>query len=254
MTAAAELAALPLSEVEADTLATHEATIRAGLDTFVQVGTALAAIRDDRLYRTTHGTFEDYCAERWSLARSRAYQLIDAAAVTDLVSTMVDTPAPSSERQARPLTKLRDEPEAIRSAWSRAVESAPRDDQGAPKVTAALVESAVRDELAARRDQIQAVKQQAEQDQAEVAEFNAATAHLVPQAERERPWSLAAIAVSRAVEHLPLDTDPDELASNVPDHSAYRLDALDDRVMAWLVRLFSAHHVPNCTACPGGHP
>jgi hypothetical protein len=42
-----------------------EEKIERGLKTFIEVGTALREIRDKRLCRQTHGTFEDYCRERW---------------------------------------------------------------------------------------------------------------------------------------------------------------------------------------------
>lgn len=63
---------------------------------------------------------------------------------------------PRTKRQVRPLTRFRDQPDRARAAWTRAVETAPRDDHDRPKVTAALVQDAVRDELAARRDEIAA--------------------------------------------------------------------------------------------------
>ena len=42
-------------------LAELELVIERGLKTFVEVGAALLGIRDGRLYRETHATFEDYC-------------------------------------------------------------------------------------------------------------------------------------------------------------------------------------------------
>ena len=58
-----------LTPIESDRLALEESTIDRGLKTFVAVGNALAAIRDKRLYRQTHGTFEAYCEQRWNLAK-----------------------------------------------------------------------------------------------------------------------------------------------------------------------------------------
>lgn len=124
-----------LTTTEAQELAQHEQTIERGLTTFVDVGLALLAIRDARLYRLEHDTFEDYCRERWGMARQRAHQLIEAAQVAENVSTIVDT-RPANEAQARPLAQL--EPEQQREAWALAVETAP-----AGKVTAALVQQAV---------------------------------------------------------------------------------------------------------------
>jgi len=86
-------------------LAELETVIDRGLTSFREVGEALTEVRDSGLYRHGHGTFEEYCAERWQLSRPRVYQLIDAVSV---VSTMVDTglPAPTNERQARELARV----------------------------------------------------------------------------------------------------------------------------------------------------
>jgi hypothetical protein len=95
----------PLTHTEAAELAEHEQVIEHGLKTFIEVGNALAAIRESRLYRTVHDTFEDYCRERWGFNDRRASQLITAAG---LVSTIVETglPAPANEGQARALTSV----------------------------------------------------------------------------------------------------------------------------------------------------
>ena len=53
-----------LSQPEGERLAQCEATIRRGLHTFVEVGQALAEIRDSRLYRATHETFATYLDDR----------------------------------------------------------------------------------------------------------------------------------------------------------------------------------------------
>lgn len=98
-----------LTESEADRLSELEQVVAAGIATFKEVGDALASIRDERLYRRTHGTFADYCCERWDLGRSRAYQLIDAAHVVGAVaavSTNVGTPPIENEAQARAITPV----------------------------------------------------------------------------------------------------------------------------------------------------
>ena len=98
-----------------------EETIRQGLNTFVDVGNALLEIRDKRLYRQEHSTFEEYCREQWSFTKQRAYQLMDAATVVDTIqkSTIVDF-FPKTETQARPLTSL--EPKEQVEAWKRVKE------------------------------------------------------------------------------------------------------------------------------------
>ena len=57
------------SVVIADRLAECEAVIERGQQTFIEVGQALMEIRDSRLYRETHATFEAYCNERWGWTR-----------------------------------------------------------------------------------------------------------------------------------------------------------------------------------------
>lgn len=47
-----------------------EETIERGLHTFHEVGAALLVVRDKRLYRKSHRTFEEYCRERWGMANS----------------------------------------------------------------------------------------------------------------------------------------------------------------------------------------
>lgn len=90
--------------------------IERGLTTFVEVGAALLRIREERLYRATHGSFEDYCRERWGWGRAHAYRLMDAAAVVQDLSPIGDTPLPRNEAQARELARLPD-PESRRLVW-----------------------------------------------------------------------------------------------------------------------------------------
>lgn len=130
----------PLTTSEQCELVLAEDKIRAGLDSFIQVGEALARVRDGRLYRETHATFASYCEEKWGLSRRHAYQLIDASEVVENLSAMAHTgiQIPTNERQARPLARL--DPEQQQEAWERAVETAPNG-----KVTARHVESVVRE-------------------------------------------------------------------------------------------------------------
>lgn len=102
-----------MSELVETRLAELEQTIERGLATFIEVGQALLEIRDSRLYRESHGTFEDYCRERWGFSRQRGHQLIEAAEV----STVVDV---ANEAQARELAPLKDNPDQMAEAWSEA--------------------------------------------------------------------------------------------------------------------------------------
>ena len=132
-----------LSVTERARLENHEETISTGLKYFASVGRALREIRDMRLYRVTHPTFEDYCQDRWDIERAHAYRLISAAGVIERLSPIGDI-QPRSESQARPLTKL--PPDEQASAWKEAVASAPVIN-GTPRITAAHVAEVVNNRL-----------------------------------------------------------------------------------------------------------
>lgn len=130
-----------LSLEEVDELQRCEQIVERGLKTFFEVGIALMRVRDLRLYRADHATFQDYCVSRWGMDRTYAHRLMDAATVRQNLLPIGNTSLPDNEAQARPLTKLKD-PEEQRKAWERAVTTA------AGRVTAAHVETIVREMLA----------------------------------------------------------------------------------------------------------
>lgn len=136
-------AAAILTTKEASDLALHEKTIRQGLSTFYEVGSALLAIRDGRLYRASHKRFEDYCQEQWNMTRMRAAQLIEAAEAAADVKHVLQKP--ENSRQASALAKAPKEKRA--DVWEKVVGSAPLDN-GKPKITAKHVEKVVAEELA----------------------------------------------------------------------------------------------------------
>lgn len=126
-----------LTVVEQIELEQLEVTISNGLQTFVEVGGALMRIRDERLYRLSHATFEDYCQQRWGMNRGHANRLIAAASVVGSLDPIGSISSmPTSESQVRPLTVL--QPDQRREAWQQAVDTAPNG-----KVTAAHVEAVV---------------------------------------------------------------------------------------------------------------
>lgn len=134
----------PLSSPEAARLTELETVVGRGLDTFVGVGTALAEIRDSRLYRQVAGTFEDYCRERWNLSKRYAYDLIGSAETACAIAhTDPDLPPVKNEGQARELAKV--EPEKRAEVWSKA-----NQDTGG-KPTAAAVKKAAGAKVPAQR-------------------------------------------------------------------------------------------------------
>lgn len=110
---------LQLSVIEQNELERCEVVIKQGLETFIEVGTALMTIRDKRLYRANHATFEDYCRGVWGMARNYANKMIAAAQVVQNLE--LGTIVPTTESQARPLAGL--EPEVQRAAWVEVVET-----------------------------------------------------------------------------------------------------------------------------------
>ena len=79
-----------LNVVERRSLESLEKVIERGVESFLATGSALKEIRDQRLYREGHKTFEAYVKARWEFDRSRAYQLIDASDLKADLSTIVD--------------------------------------------------------------------------------------------------------------------------------------------------------------------
>ncbi len=96
-----------------------EGVVARGLSAFVEVGNALREIRDSKLYRETHPSFEDYVGERWGISRTYAYDLIGSSQVVERLSAIADVPPPSNEAQARELVPLlrRKDPELIPAVW-----------------------------------------------------------------------------------------------------------------------------------------
>ncbi|MHC5748573.1 MAG: hypothetical protein ACYTXT_43390 [Nostoc sp.] len=140
-------ATITVSAAEVEELSEAEERDRLHLErrverAFFEAGKALAELRDRRLYRSTHKTFEQYCKDRFGYTRIAASYKIAAATVMDnlltnglqkeeIATDELQTPKmltnglqilPNNERQVRPLVSL--EPEVQREAWQKAVEEA----------------------------------------------------------------------------------------------------------------------------------
>ena len=92
---------------------------------FYEAGKALQELRDKRLYRNTHRTFEEYCRDRFDFTRRHPYRLIEAALVVDNLAekcVQFGHILPTREAQVRPLTPL--EPPQQCEVWEQAVEAA----------------------------------------------------------------------------------------------------------------------------------
>jgi len=89
-------------------------------------GCALRELRDRRLYRSTHFSWQEYCRERFGYGRDSADLKILAAEVVENLEDKVPTNRrqilPTKLEQIRPLTKLK--PEEQRQVWQEAVDAA----------------------------------------------------------------------------------------------------------------------------------
>ncbi|RCJ41336.1 hypothetical protein A6770_36075 [Nostoc minutum NIES-26] len=134
------LVTIDINAVEVPELTEQEQRDRLHLErkverAFFEAGKALAELRDRKLYRSTHRTFEEYCRDRFGHSRQQSNYLIAAAGVYENLTTIgcqnvVDEDLttigcqilPTSERQVRPLVPLKLEEQ--RSCWQEAVQAA----------------------------------------------------------------------------------------------------------------------------------
>jgi hypothetical protein len=129
-----------LNNPELDPLAAHESVIKRHFGAFAEVGAALMAIRNGRLYYAAgYHTFEDYCRDRWGIVASRARHYITAARINENIRG-VTTVTPANEAQLRPLAGLSAEEQ--REAWRQATIRAAAEGQS---VTGRHVQVAVRE-------------------------------------------------------------------------------------------------------------
>jgi hypothetical protein len=87
---------------------------------FYEAGSALRQLRDGRLYRSTHRTFEEYVKDRFGYNRISAHYRIAAVEVIDNLLTNGEQILPTSERQVRDLASLK--PDIQRKVWQQAVD------------------------------------------------------------------------------------------------------------------------------------
>ena len=109
-----------------------------------ETGAALAEIRDKKLYRETHPTFEAFVHDTVDLARQRAYELIDFDQTLKVLSSRDDIDVQTlTEYQTRPLRDLppEDKIEVVIRAKERALNGT---------ITAELMKETKDDLLASR--------------------------------------------------------------------------------------------------------
>lgn len=97
-----------LSKTEKDLLIDCESVIEKGIEAFKDTWYALLEIRENRLYRSTHKSFKDYCKDKWNISESYVNRQIQAGKI---IEDIKDTPIGTglNESQLRPLTNLESE-------------------------------------------------------------------------------------------------------------------------------------------------
>lgn len=140
-----------------------EDAIGRGRESFVEIGKALAAIRDSgqpskRLYRATHATFKDYCRDRWPFSKSQCdrfiagYRMVEALKMTPVGGIL-----PATERQVRELARLESDGQAA-DVWQKVVDSV----SGPKEITAAVIRKHVNEAIGYERpeppDKVESVR------------------------------------------------------------------------------------------------
>lgn len=125
-----------LTKPEMRLLQEQVAIIDAGLHTFVEVGNALAVIREQRLYRATSTTFEAFCEEHWHMTSRHANRLMNAAEIADEVNPKIGPMVRKLEHESHARVLVAVKPEARAEVFEQASESAPEG-----KLTAAHIGS-----------------------------------------------------------------------------------------------------------------
>lgn len=123
-----------------------EGIVRQSWTHFARLGEALARIRDKKLYKNEHYSFETYCRERWGYGHTQAWRYIRAAEAHKMLGSIPGIPLPECEAQIRPLVGLSDE--LAQKAWLHALSCSP-----GGVVTARLVKRAVKAVLRDERDE-----------------------------------------------------------------------------------------------------
>jgi hypothetical protein len=150
-----------LTEPQRRKLNDLESIIEKGLTTFVEVGAALAIIREQKLYTGAYSTFEAYCRAKWDWTERRARQLI---ASSEVVTSMGDTGKilpPTKESHAVAMADVPAEKRA--GVWTKAV----KESGGKPKAKDVRRAAAPHKPPAKQKSREQEMREQRERDVAE---------------------------------------------------------------------------------------
>lgn len=141
-----------LTKEQQDELAGLEQTIEKGQGSFVEIGMALKAIEEKKLYKTASKIqFPKYCRSRWDMSKAYAYRLIHAAEFVEKLRKLDGEDAikvfPVRESQVRPIVERLKANQWV-SAWRQVLKAV-----GGGVITAAIVSKVVREKLEKSNDQ-----------------------------------------------------------------------------------------------------
>ncbi len=223
-----------LPERETKRRAELEGVIKTDLKAFLRVGAALAEICRDRLYRSSHHTYEEYLADVWDLGKTRGYQLIDAHKVVQQLepvrndshglSTIVDILLPQNEAQVRPLVKFKDDPEKLAAIWRQTVTTAPEG-----RITAKHVQQTIFDVVGRKaKEGTGKIRAAVNKDELLSKEFKDAFATFLQEIERAKLGKYKTTSREAILNHLDAlretvahdgETIPDHAIKNKTDRS-----------------------------------
>jgi hypothetical protein len=163
-----------LNVVERRHLKKLEEVVERGVESFLATGSALKEIRDDRLYREDHKTFESYVKAKWGFERAHAYRLIESSDIKKDLSPMGDKiPKAAEINTERQLRELKNIPsDAIEAVVEKAAEIA-----GDAPITAKVLKEA-REQVMSYEDAVAKPEPKAESPQALAAPIQAVATHL----------------------------------------------------------------------------
>lgn len=128
----------PIALTKSQRLIALEKIIEGGKKAFIEVGNALATVRDEFKHdfeAIGYKNFEDYCKQKWGISRRSAYDLMDTS---EAAQNVQDIAQPKNRESLRPLVSL--EPEQQREVYAAAVEASPTGQPTAKEVQAAVDE------------------------------------------------------------------------------------------------------------------
>jgi hypothetical protein len=101
------LSIIRLTRREREELANCEQDVGETISEFLRCGRALSKIRNGRLYRETHATFDQYVVERWGMKAGAADTLITSFRIAEqLEESGIDVPSSATQSAMRSLQSL----------------------------------------------------------------------------------------------------------------------------------------------------